>query len=136
MKAVIKSFVLVIASGSLAVAQPAAPAPRPVSVPAGTPLGSAENEAVYRQYNRTQAREKLDQARDAELRKDFLTAAKLYDDAWQLADNVGPLADAERQMAAAGIASMRMQLAHDAARRGDYDDASRQVSDVLRVDPQ
>src|SRR5438105_13674132 len=98
MKAVIKSFVLVLASGSLAVAQ----APAPV-----TPLGTAEDQAVRRQYDRTQSREKLDQARDAETRKDLPLAAKLYDDAWSLADTVGPLADAERQMAAAGIASVR-----------------------------
>src|SRR6185312_209158 len=134
MKAVIKSLVLVLASGSLAIAQ--TPATRPSgSVTVTTPLGSAEDEAVHRQYDRTQARVKLEQARDAELRKDLPLAAKLYDDAWGLADNVGPLADAERQMAAAGIASVRMQLAQDAERRGDYDDASRQVGDVLRVDP-
>jgi tetratricopeptide (TPR) repeat protein len=135
MKAVIKSFVLVLATGSLAVAQPVAPVMSTGSVPAGTSLGSAEDEAVHRQNDRIEARAKLDQARDAEFRKDLFTAAKLYDDAWALADRVGPLADAERQMAVAGIASVRMQLAHDAQHRGDYDEASRQVGDVLRVDP-
>src|SRR6185437_4138333 len=129
MKAVITSLILVVATGSLALAQPVAP-------PLGTsPVGAAENEAVHRAANRIEARNKLDQARDAEARKDLRTAAKLYDDAWALADQVGPLAAQEREVAVNGLISVRMQLAAIAQKQGNFDEANLQVSDVLRVDP-
>src|SRR5690348_10955381 len=108
MKAVITSFVLVLATGSLVLAQTEAPAPPPsgsapiVATPAPaptmapaaplSPVNEATEEAVHRQADRIEARNKLDQARAAELRKDFPTAAKLYDDAWALASDVGPSA--------------------------------------------
>src|SRR5262249_51584863 len=70
-----------------------------------------------------------------EMRKDLRVAAKLYDDAWALADRVGPLAQPEREMAVNGLISVRMPLAVEAQKRGDYNEANLQVSDVLRVDP-
>src|SRR5262245_5430890 len=105
MKAVTKSFLLVLASGSLAVAQTFAQVPPSGSAPSMAPIGSAADEGVRRQNERIEARAKLDQAREAEARKDLEAAARLYDDAWAMADRVGPLADAERQMAVAGLVS-------------------------------
>ncbi len=64
-------------------------------------------------------------------------SAQLYDDAWTFADSVsGDVADADqRQAAAAGVSCVRMQLAVEAQRHGNYDQARKQVVDVLRVDP-
>src|SRR4051794_3087032 len=117
MKAVITSIVLIVATGSPVLAQtdvppsqptgtvpivtpPPAP-PRNVVVPP-SPVINAYSEAVHRQANQMESRNKLEQAHAAELRKDLKGAAKLYDDAWALADSVGPSADAERQAAVNG----------------------------------
>ena len=140
MKAVITSFSLVLATVSLSVAQTDAP---PSSSPAAAPMTApsspspeqlAVDDAIHRQANQIEARNKLEQARGAEQRKDLRTAAKLYDDAWALAEGVGPSADPEMKMAVSGLISVRMQLAVVAEHRGDFNEADVQVSDVLRVD--
>ena len=92
-------------------------------------------DAIHRQANEIEARNKLDQASAAEQRKDLRLAAKLYDDAWALAEGVGPSAQQEMQMAVNGLISVRMQLAITEQKRGDYHEADVQVKDVLRVDP-
>jgi type II secretory pathway component GspD/PulD (secretin)/tetratricopeptide (TPR) repeat protein len=100
-----------------------------------TDVTVADAEAVRRQADQIQARNKLEQARAAEDRKDLVTAAKLYDDAWTLADGVGPSADVEKRLAATGVSSVRMQLAQSAQSHGDYHEADNQIRDVLRVNP-
>src|ERR1035441_6087703 len=62
-------------------------------------------------------------------------AAKLYEDAWDLVQKIGSGVDAEREQATAGLASVRLELARAAQRKGDYAEARTQVDDVLRVEP-
>ena len=100
------------------------------------PQESAINEAVMRQANRITLRQRLADARSAEDRHDLANAAKLYDDAWTLVLNIGiNNVEAEAATARAGLASVRLELAKAAERRGDAREADTQIKDVLRVDP-
>src|ERR1035441_3317350 len=96
---------------------------------------TAVNEAVYRQANCITLRQKLADGRAAQDRGAFSTAAKLYDDAWDLVQKIGSGVDAERDQTIAGLAAVRLELAGAAQRHGDYKEARTQVDDVLRVDP-
>ena len=100
------------------------------------PQESAVNEAVMRQANRIALRQRLADARAAEDRHDLANAAKLYDDAWTLVLSIGiNNVEAEAQTARAGLATVRLELARAAQRRGDAREAETQIKDVLRVDP-
>jgi general secretion pathway protein D len=89
-----------------------------------------------RQANRIALRQRLADARSAEDRHDLQSAAKLYDDAWGLVTSIGlNNAEAEAQTARAGLATVRLELARAAQRRGDAREADTQLRDVLRVDP-
>ena len=96
---------------------------------------AAVNEAVYRQANRITLRQKLADARAAQERRALTTAAKLYDDAWDLVQKIGSGVDAERDQTVAGLAAVRLELARAAQQKGDYKEARTQVDDVLRVNP-
>src|ERR1035441_2295748 len=96
---------------------------------------TAVNEAVYRQANHITLRQKLADGRAAQDRRAFPTAAKLYDDAWELVQKIGSGVEAEREQTIAGLAAVRLELARAAQRHGDYKEARTQVDDVLRVDP-
>jgi type II secretory pathway component GspD/PulD (secretin)/beta-lactamase regulating signal transducer with metallopeptidase domain len=99
------------------------------------PEEAAVNEAVYRQANRITLRQRLADARGAQDRHALASAAKLYDDAWELVLRIGSGVDAERYQTIAGLTAVRMELARAAQARGDYKEARTQVDDVLRVDP-
>ena len=99
------------------------------------PEEAAVNEAVYRQANRITLRQKLAEARAAQDRRALASAAKLYDDAWELVQKIGSGVDAERDQTIAGLAAVRLELARAAQGHGDYKEARTQVDDVLRVDP-
>ncbi len=99
------------------------------------PTQTAVDEAVYRQANRILLRQKLVDARAAQERRALATAAKLYDEAWDLVQQIGSGVDAEREQTVAGLATVRLELAREAQRHGDYSEARKQVADVLRVDP-
>ena len=108
-------------------------------VPAAYPQMPAEetavNEAVYRQANRINLRQKLADARAVQARGDFSAAAKLYDDAWVLVQKIGSGVDAEAAQTGAGLAAVRLELARAAQHHGSLREAATQVDDVLRVDP-
>ena len=124
----IKAATLSLALILLLTAAPAASAQTP-------PQEAAVNEAVYRQANRITLRQKLADARAAQDRHALASAAKLYDDAWELVQKIGSGVDAERDQTIAGLTAVRMELARAAQRHGDYKEARTQVDDVLRVDP-
>ena len=123
-KAATSSFALIL----LLTALPAASAQTP-------PQEAAVNEAVYRQANRITLRQKLADARAAQDRHALASAAKLYDDAWELVLKIGSGVDAEREQTVAGLTAVRLELARAAQGHGDYKEARTQVDDVLRVDP-
>ena len=93
------------------------------------------NEAIYRQANRINLRNKLVDARSAQDRGELAAAAKLYDEAWELVQRIGAGVDAEAAQVKEGLAQTRMELAQRAQNRGELREAKAQVSDVLRVDP-
>ena len=99
------------------------------------PQDTAVNEAVYRQANVILLRQKLTDARAAQERGALPTAAKMYDEAWALVQKIGSGVDAEREQTAAGLATVRLNLAKAAQHKGNYGEARVQVDDVLRVDP-
>ena len=100
-----------------------------------SPQETAANEALYRQANHIELRQKLVDARAAQDRRAPDKAAKLYDDAWDLVGRIGSGVDAEREQTITGLAAVRLELARAAQQKGDYKEARTQVDDVLRVEP-
>ena len=97
---------------------------------------AAVNEAVMRQANRIALRQRLADAQNAQARHELALSAKLYDEAWGLVTSIGVNnVEAEAAAARAGLASVRLALARDSQRHGDYREASTQIVDVLRVEP-
>jgi tetratricopeptide (TPR) repeat protein len=95
----------------------------------------AVNEAVLRQANTIVLRQKLVDAQAAAQHGNIVVAAKIYQEACALADEIGSGIDAETAQAKAGLASTRLTLARDAQSRGDLREANTQVTQVLHVDP-
>src|SRR4030088_134292 len=91
------------------------------------PVAEGVKEGLRRQAARISLREKLILARSAQNRGDLPTAAKLYDEAWDLVTFVGPSADAERQQTMAGLAVVRLELASQNQRRNNFKEAKTQV---------
>jgi len=97
---------------------------------------TAVNEAVIRQANRIALRQKLGDALGAQTRHDLPTAAKLYDDSWELVQKIGYVnVEPEADQARAGLAAVRLELAREAQRASNYKAAALHINDVLRVDP-
>src|SRR5437870_11362797 len=59
------------------------------SYPQNAGLDTAVGEAVYRQANTMILRQKLVDARTAQNRGNLVSAAKLYDEAWDLVQRIG-----------------------------------------------
>src|SRR5579859_2605801 len=92
--------------------------------------------AVMRQADTIELRQKLNQANAALQQKDLVAAAKLYEDAWTLVQQIGSGIPEETAQTKAGLVYVHMELAREAEREGDLHDANFQVSRVLTVDPQ
>src|SRR5947209_115153 len=107
---------------------------------AQAPPGEDEaiREGVKRQADYITLHQKLEQARAAEARREYLTAANLYDATWELIVQIGPYIQVgpEAQEARAGLARVRLALAAQAQSHHRYREAKIHVDDVLRVDPQ
>src|SRR6266487_1985494 len=101
------------------------------------PEDDAIKEAIRRQANVITLRQKLAQASEAEARKDLPAAAKLYDNSHELVLSIGTGfgIEAETAQAVTGVASVRLELARQAQKRGDLPEAKIQVDRVLNVDP-
>lgn len=108
-----------------------------VSLSAQTnPVDMAVNEAVLRQANTIVLRQKLQEAKNTVQRGDLPGAAKLYEDAYALVEQIGSGIDAERTQTISGLASTRLELARQAQDQGNLREAATQVDRVLKVDPQ
>jgi hypothetical protein len=108
-------------------------APAPVLAQDSTTI--AVNEAVLRQHNTIVLRNKLAEARATEKRGDIAAAAKLYQEAVTLAQQIGSGIEAENAQAVAGLSVTRLTLAREARSRGDLRDADVQIQQVLKADP-
>src|SRR5436190_4359688 len=96
----------------------------------------AVDEGIRRQAAKKELRDVLVQADATQRRHDLQQAAKLYDAAWDKVVYVGePQVSMEAEVTKAGLASVRLELARAAQRRGQLLEASSEIKDVLRVDP-
>ena len=106
------------------------------ALPAQTsPTDMAVNQAVLDQANTIVLRQKLVDAKSAAARGDLVTAAKYYEEAYALTQQIGSGIDAETAQTVSGLVSTRMQLARQAQDNGDLREADTQVKRVLKVDP-
>src|ERR1039457_7208309 len=85
-------------------------------LPAQTSLtDAAVNEAVLRQANTIILRQKLLDAKNTAARGDLTGAAKLYEDANSLVEQIGPISiPEEKAQTISGLASIRLTLARRA----------------------
>jgi hypothetical protein len=100
-----------------------------------SPTDMAVNEGVVRQANTIVLRQKLADAKSAASRGDLVTAAKYYEESYQLTQSIGSGIDAETAQTVSGLVATRMQLARQAQSDGDLREADTQVKRVLKVDP-
>ncbi len=110
-----------------------------VRLPAQTspsPTDAAVNEAVLRQANTIILRQKLQDAKNAQMRGDLPGAAKLYEDAYTLVEQIGSGITNETALTISGLASTRLAIAHADQSEGELREAETQVNRVLKVDPQ
>jgi tetratricopeptide (TPR) repeat protein len=96
----------------------------------------AVNEAVLRQANTIVLRQKLMDAKNADARGDLATAAKLYQEAFELVKQIGSGIDVETAQAVAGLTSSRLELARQAQSRGNLREADTEINQALNADPQ
>ena len=95
----------------------------------------AVSHAVQNQANTIALRQKLDEARATAARGDLAGAAKLYEDAYDMTQQIGSGIDVETERTLSGLSKTRLALARQAQSRGDLREADVQVSRVLKVDP-
>ena len=100
------------------------------------PAQLAGEEAVRRQADVLQLRKTLDEAQKAQAKLELTKASQLYETALEFVQRVGVGVEQERKETLAGMAAVRLQLAEQARKRGDLDEANKQVSRVLAVDPE
>ena len=118
--------------GFILLAVPATPVPAQTN----SPMDMAVTEAVLRQANTIVLRQKLVDAKSAAARGDLVTAAKFYQEAYTLVQQVGSGIDVEKAQTISGLASTRLTLARRAQSQGDLHEADTEVNQVLKVDPQ
>ena len=80
----------------------------------------AVNRAVMDQANTILLRQKLEDAKAAAARGDLPGAAKLYEDAMALVNQIGSGIDAETAQTISGLVDTRLELARQAQHNGDY----------------
>ena len=91
---------------------------------------------MLRQANTIILRQKLLEAKNTALRGDLPGAAKLYEDAYTLVEQIGSGIAEEKAQTISGLASTRLALARQAQSQDDLHEADTQVNRVLKVDPQ
>jgi len=101
-----------------------------------SPTDTAINEAVMRQAKTIVLNQKLVDARRLDSRGDLVDAAVLYQEAYDLTEQVGPGVKKEAGEAVAGVVSTRLALARQAQKNSDYINADKEVMQALNVDPQ
>ena len=91
--------------------------------------------AVRREEKAIVLRKTLEAAATAAKQGDMTSAAKAYEDAWNLTEELGSSVEKERNVTIEGFTSSRLALAYAAAKAGDYKEADLQVKRLLKVDP-
>ena len=91
--------------------------------------------AVRREEKAIVLRKTLEAAATAAKQGDLTSAAKAYEDAWNLTEELGSSVEKERNITIEGFTSTRLALAYNAAKAGEYKEADLQVKRILKVDP-
>ena len=91
--------------------------------------------AVRREEKAIVLRKTLEAAATAAKQGDQTSAAKAYEDAWNLTEELGSNVEKERGITIEGFTSSRLALAYAAAKAGDYKEADLQIKRLLKVDP-
>src|SRR5665213_1041492 len=112
----------------------AATAPSPAQPTSATDV--AVNEAVMRQAYTIELRQKLADAKSDVARGDLPGAAKLYEEAYTLTQQIGSGIDAETAQTISGLVAVRLELARRAQSRNDLHEADTEVGRVLKIEPQ
>src|SRR5437762_4817973 len=95
----------------------------------------AADESVRREAFRVDLHRKLADAQIAQKKGDNFEAAKLYTDCVGLIKKIGTGVETEQKTVLAGVQLVRLQLAEQAQRSGDFTGAELQVSAILAADP-
>jgi Flp pilus assembly secretin CpaC/tetratricopeptide (TPR) repeat protein len=99
------------------------------------PAQLATDEAVRRQEALILLRKSLARANETAQARDLVGASRQYEEALRFGQQVGAGAELEMREAVAGLASVRLELARQAQRRRDFQEADLQINRVLAVDP-
>ena len=100
-----------------------------------TSTTAAVDEAVRREADRLQLRQKIADAGIARAKGDLLEAARLYQDSFSLANRIGQGIDVERAEVVSGLVSVRTSIAHEARKVSDFRLADDQLAAALKADP-
>ncbi|MEO8428609.1 MAG: tetratricopeptide repeat protein, partial [Verrucomicrobiota bacterium] len=100
-----------------------------------TPAKLAEEEGVRREEAKILLRQKLSDAQESERLGRFVEASKLYEEAFSLGQYVGEVVEDENRQTLTGLVAVRMELADQAQKSGNYEEADAQVTRVLKIDP-
>ncbi len=96
----------------------------------------AVEEAVRRQEKAILLRATLKQAAQLRSEGKLLEAARKYEQAWQLVQEIGrPMIEQEAQETIQGFTEVYLALAQEAYERAQYNDARIRVNRILRVNP-
>ena len=98
-------------------------------------LQPAIDEGVRREAYTVDLRKKLADAQVAQKKGDNFEAAKLYSDCVRLTKKIGSGVEAEQKQVMVGLVAVRLQLAEQAQRNGDFNGADFQVKEILVADP-
>ena len=126
-KVVSTSLILIALIGS---------SPRLFSQDSGAAIQAASEEAARRQSKVIELRRTLGAAQALRERGEFVASSKEFEEAYQLAVDVGPTVEAELMEVIAGLTDVRLRIAEHAMGRGDLKEANEQVRRVLLVNPQ
>ncbi len=95
----------------------------------------AATEAIRREAYKKELGDKLKEAQAAQKRGENFAAAKLYEDCAALAKKTGSGVEAEQKLVEGGIIAVRLILADQAYRNGDFSSAEFHLKRVLDLDP-
>ena len=95
----------------------------------------AVSQAIYDQAHTIELRQKLVDARAAAARGDLAEAARLYEAAKALVDQIGSGIELETKQTISGLSATWLEIARRAQAAGDLHEADRDVSRVLKVNP-
>lgn len=102
---------------------------------AQTPAQLLQEEAARRDEKAIYLRQTLDSAEILLGQQDYPAAAKVYEQAWDLVEQLGAAAASERDRARVGFVEARMALAAAAKKNRDYREVNNNVTRALYVDP-